>query len=96
MIEIYIHIEPLREKHQDIQTIVSFPIVPRIGEKVILSHLQKEDLLTQIREKELEYHIKKDGMVINWSEIMDDINIVSDVAYYAKDNSIHVELTLEE
>lgn len=89
MIEINIHLFPhYEDEYKKISIPISFPFVPRIGENVILSKEQKEDLL-----KKTENYSKES--IPNISSICDiDRYIVVDEVYYnGKDSSVHIILS---
>lgn len=90
MIEIYIHLPLLElEVYDKIFVIASFPVVPRVGEKILLTNEHKTIFLDL-----LEKHVSSNNDEMQeWKEAIEEFIIVEEVAYNTKDSTIHIELS---
>lgn len=90
MIEIYIHLSLFeKEAYDKVFVITSFPVVPRVGEKILLTSDHKAQLLNL-----LEKHVSCNNDEMNdWEEAIEEFIIVEEVAYNTKDKTIHIELS---
>ena len=90
MIEIYIHLYLFeKEAYDKIFVIASFPIVPRVGEKILLSSNHKAELLNL-----LEKHLScNNDEMQEWEEAIEEFVIVEEVAYNTEDKTVHIELS---
>ncbi len=84
MIEIFVHLHPLEDKRfNNVKIPILFPIVPRVGEKLILSKEHQKQLLSLIDKKEVDA----------WSDVINSFIFVEEICYLSEDSSINVLLS---
>lgn len=89
MIEINIHIPIDKPMIDSVSVPVLLPVVPRVGEKIYLSDTQRKGLLCLLEETGA--CSKQESQ--SWEKAIKNFINVEEVAYNAKDGTIHIELS---
>lgn len=91
MINLFVHLSSYKNEaiYNKAWITVSLPVVPRIGDKVIMTNCQRKEIMSLLNRDKTPYYTDEDGNIWDWELV----NIVSEVAHHADDGSIHLKLS---
>lgn len=90
MIKIYIHLSLFeKEAYDKVFVTANFPVVPRVGEKILLTSKQKTEFLDLLKK----YVSCNNDEMQEWEAAIEEFITVEEVAYNTQDGTVHIELS---